>query len=92
MGAKHPMLCHRDVKLMNVCTIMLIGMMTMALKVLARFTLGMGTLTFESDITLILPVLLLRKHLLEDNKIIINIDYTVVIHSCHLSAPNLPHR
>ena len=47
-GARHPRLCNRDVRFMKVCTIILIGMMTLALKVLALFTLSMGALIFES--------------------------------------------
>ena len=48
MGAEHPILGNKDVKFMKICTIILIGTMTLALKVLAMFTLSMSTLTFES--------------------------------------------
>ena len=48
MGTGHPMWCNKDVKLMKVCTIILIDMMISALKVLALLTLSMGTLISES--------------------------------------------
>ena len=50
MGAEHPRLCSRDVKFMKVWTIILVGMMILALKALAWFTLSMGTFIFESAI------------------------------------------
>ena len=40
----------KDVKFMKIYTVILIGAMTLALKVLAMFTLSMGTLIFESVI------------------------------------------
>ena len=46
-GAVHPILCNKDVKVMKICTIILISMMTLALKVIAMFTLSMGTLILE---------------------------------------------
>ena len=48
MGAVHPSLCYKDFNVMKICTIILISMMTLALKVLDMFTLSMGTLIFES--------------------------------------------
>ena len=47
MGPVHPERSDRDVKCIKICTIILIGMMTSALKVLAMFTLSMGTLILE---------------------------------------------
>ena len=35
MGTRHPMWCNKDAKLMKICTIILIGMMSLALKTLA---------------------------------------------------------
>ena len=46
----HPMLCNKDVKFMKICTIILIIVMTLALKAFAMFTLSMGTLILESVI------------------------------------------
>ena len=46
----HPRLSDIDAKCIKICTIILIGMMTLALKVLAMFTLSMGTLFLESVI------------------------------------------
>ena len=40
MGAGHSLLGNKDVKIMKKCTIILIGCMTLALKVLAMFTLS----------------------------------------------------
>ena len=39
MGAGHILWCNRDVKLMKVCAIILMGMMILALKVLALYTI-----------------------------------------------------
>ena len=47
---EYNLLSNIDVKLMKTCTIVLICMMTLALKVLAMFTLSMGILIFESTI------------------------------------------
>ena len=48
MGAVHPGLSNIDFQVMKICTITLIGMTSLALKVLAMFTLSMGTMIFES--------------------------------------------
>ena len=48
MGAVHPRLGNKGLKFMKISTIILIGMMTLALKVIAMFTLIMGTLILES--------------------------------------------
>ena len=48
MGAGHSFLSNKDVKFMKICTIILVGTMTIAVKALAMFTLSMGTLTAES--------------------------------------------
>ena len=50
LGEVHPRLCNKDVKFMKICTIILICMMTLALKVLAMFTFNMGALISESAI------------------------------------------
>ena len=42
MGAGHSLLGNKDVKIMKNCTIILIGCMILALKVLAMFTLSIG--------------------------------------------------
>ena len=47
MGAGHYLLGNKDVKIMKNVTIILIGCMTIALKVLAMFTLSMGSLTLK---------------------------------------------
>ena len=47
MGAGHSVLGNKDVKIMKNFTIILIGCMTLALKVLAMFTLSMGSLTLK---------------------------------------------
>ena len=47
MGAGHYLLGNKDVKIMKNFTIILIGCMTLALKVLAMFTLNMGSLTLK---------------------------------------------
>ena len=47
MGAGHSLLGNKDVKIMKNCTIILIGCMILALKVLAMFTLSMGSLTLK---------------------------------------------
>ena len=47
MGTRHNMWGNKDVKIMKICTIILIGMMILALKVLALLTLSMGTLILE---------------------------------------------
>ena len=53
MGAGHSLLGNKDVKIMKNCTIILIGcMMTLALKVLAMFTLSMGPLTLKCALLL----------------------------------------
>ena len=63
MGAGHYLLGNKDVKIMKNCTIILIGCMTLALKVLAMFTLSMGTLILKSTILIYgwLPAHILRK-------------------------------
>ena len=50
MSPVHPSLGNKDFKFMKISTIILIGMMTLALKVIAMFTLGMGILILESVI------------------------------------------
>ena len=42
LGAVHPRLSDIDVKCIKICTIILIDMMTLALKVLAMFTLSIS--------------------------------------------------
>ena len=50
VGAGQSILSNKDVKIMKTCTIIFIGTMILALKVLVMFTLSMGTLTLESAI------------------------------------------
>ena len=50
MGAGHSLLGNKDVKIMKNCTIILIGCMTLALKVLAMFTLSLGILILKSAV------------------------------------------
>ena len=50
MGAGHSILSNKDVKIIKICTIIFIGIMTLALKVLAMFTLSMGILFLKSVI------------------------------------------
>ena len=42
------MLCNKEVKVMKTCTIILIWLMTLAVKVLATFTFDIGTFIFKS--------------------------------------------
>ena len=50
MGAGQSILGNKEVKFNQICTIILIGTMISALKLFARFTLSIGTLTLESAI------------------------------------------
>ena len=50
MDAGQSILSNKDIKFMKTCTIIFIGTMILALRVLAMFTLSMGTLTLESTI------------------------------------------
>ena len=50
MGAGHTILGKKEAKIMKICTIIFIGTMILVLKVLAMFTLSMGTPMFESVI------------------------------------------
>ena len=52
MGAGQFILSSKDEKIMKICTILLVGTMTLVLKALAMFTLSMGVLTAESVIAI----------------------------------------